>query len=277
MAVMLFALIFKKRFTELLTIIFVRPLLNSLDSSNLVIDVIFILVIKAGLYNLVYKAVRRTKLSPIFILWSGVIAFLYLFYRFPKNQWFVLTPFSLSFLSHVYLADVLLTPIAGIGIHWVVKQWLLRKPVPKASGVKGFITDAPIVLKNENDELDRYGAVVELHDRILATETAVGSFAVAINGKWGSGKTSFIQTLEQTRRRSTTERFPKPCRAGYIVSSVLPPEAHKSSYPSAAASIQRHRWSIKPLNLLSIFAKDGKKVEFLVRKVSRQPGFWIPQ
>ncbi len=60
----------------------------------------------------------------------------------------------------------------------------------------GFETDKPIVIE-KNDVNQRWRYIDTIATLLLNADTEERAFAIGITGEWGSGKTSFMDTLEQ--------------------------------------------------------------------------------
>jgi hypothetical protein len=194
----MYCVVFKKRFADMITVVFVKPLFASLHHSTIVIDLVFLLIAGWVIYVFVHKGFRRISLSLSMIAYSLTLLILYLLYRFPAGSWYSYVSFRLEGLSKLMLADVLLVPLAGILIYCLIRLASRffrghRTLEPHA----GFYTDSALILDENNDDYGRLGYILELKEKLLATKATDSSFAIGIVGEWGSGKTTFIQTLEK--------------------------------------------------------------------------------
>lgn len=138
--------------------------------------------------NAIDKKVRFGTKQTLIYYTFGVI---YLIYRSCNfNDWSYVEINQLPILAFSDL--LLLIPISVCVIEIVNEQRQNRKV---NIDTNGFLTDIPIIL-NDKDPSGRYKAAINLKDLISKTNSPEHSFAIAINGNWGSGKTSFLRTIE---------------------------------------------------------------------------------
>ncbi|MBX7227958.1 MAG: KAP family NTPase [Chitinophagales bacterium] len=82
-----------------------------------------------------------------------------------------------------------------------IKSSVTNNTLPDIDG-KGFLVDEPIGVDGE-DELQRGKVAKEIADRIKNTRNNT-SVAIGINGKWGSGKTSFLNLIRREINNETS-------------------------------------------------------------------------
>jgi hypothetical protein len=194
-----FLVIFPSKLTEIINRVLVKPLLSSVVSSSFLIDFILILISLIILRYFLFKAINEVHLSISSFTYPISICIVYLKYKFSDPPEFIFTHFKTDFLSSFYLCDIILIPTIGIIIYWSIKIGIRYfSPEQKVEMKLGFYTDSPIILTDLNDPLLRYPYILEIKEKLLATKTTSQSFAIGIIGQWGSGKTTFIETLESS-------------------------------------------------------------------------------
>jgi len=178
-------IIFHKPIELLLTSTFVNYALSYVESIwyN---DIIFGFVTIATAIFIINRFKRYNPSKNILIIFSAV-TFTYCIYRFFYSVW-DFTPFSFS--SNIKYADILiLVAIANLLL------LIQNKVLDRINGENSFFDDEPIG-KIKNDELG-YTAYAELLASKIGSSHFDKSFAIGINGKWGLGKTSFIDLLKR--------------------------------------------------------------------------------
>ena len=201
LCILFFAIVFKDKFKEVLSKVLVEPLLSSVKEPGYAVDAFLLILVFVVLYSFIWKGIRHVRLSPVLILSIFVLALLYFLNSVVQSGAFLFVHFRTDFLSPFRLLDVLFIPFFGFVIYCLI-IWAI--PIKKDGGSTtsdGFYSDDPVVLDDDTDMLARYGYVEELRKRILATRRSRQSFAIGIIGKWGSGKTTFIETLENNFER----------------------------------------------------------------------------
>lgn len=149
-------------------------------------DIIFGLIIVSTVV-FVLNRFRLYNPSKNILILLIVITFIYSIYRFFYFVW-DFTPFLFS--SIIKYTDVLL--------FITVSNLLLLIPgkeTKRKNGKNSFFDDEPIG-KTKVDELG-YTAYAELLASKVSSSYFDKSFAIGINGKWGLGKTSFIDLLKR--------------------------------------------------------------------------------
>lgn len=118
---------------------------------------------------------------------SIIISFIYLLYRCDSDSWEFT---AVSFAPFLKYADIL--------ILFTISQVILRKFVRRRQHkpmANGFFNDQPLG-EYGKDKLGYEKYAIKLSQRILNSNFDK-SFAVGINGRWGLGKTSFIDLLKK--------------------------------------------------------------------------------
>lgn len=203
LAVVLFFLVFTDWTTNVITAIIISPLLSTVKESSLIIDVIIILFAIAVQVIFIRKAWRHVKVSILYEGFVFSLSVIYLYYRINgSSSKFIFVPFDIPLLKHVFLADVLLSLVAAIFFYYILYyiRFINLKTIRSAG--HGFYIDAPKILDEGNDVLARRMHVERLKEMILATDSPEHSFAIGIIGQWGTGKTTFLESLakELTKR-----------------------------------------------------------------------------
>lgn len=200
-AIVLFVLVFQEKSKEIVTSLLIRPLLSSITESNLIIDTIIILLGLTTIIILIYKASKQVRLSPVFITYTISCCIVYLVFRSHFSRSFTFVHFDAKILSNLYLLDILLTPIIAIIIYYPI-FWLVSKRIQKQLAKRkieniGFYVDSPTILNKNNDHQSRDPSIVDLKEKILITKSSKDAFSIGIIGKWGTGKTTFMNSLEE--------------------------------------------------------------------------------
>ena len=122
------------------------------------------------------------------------IFFIYCSYR--VGQKFELTPFAfnqnIKLFDLIILFDLLYVLIL---VALFVKDVFWHQPKPIVQNGEGFAVDESILIDPANDILKRNRFIEELRNKLKATKTQNGSFPIGIVAKWGSGKSTFINSL----------------------------------------------------------------------------------
>src|SRR5690606_20882109 len=138
------------------------------------------------------------------------VALVYSYYRCIAHVWDWI---EIEGFQGIYYADVFYLILCGqillfinavvrsekFGVVWnrLLVGVKLRKAVVAASdGYDGFFCDESIGAKGK-DELGYKSYADRLAKKIMATQSE-NSFAIGLNGNWGSGKTSFMDLLKRS-------------------------------------------------------------------------------
>ena len=177
--------VFHQVFEDIISDVFVKHIFSTVASvwHN---DLIF-LILNTALIAWFFKVKRRYVPSVPITLCLGMIVFVYSFYRFIDAPWNFR---GFSFFLKIKYGDTII--IAGL-LHAAL---LLMKPRGKenSSETQALLEDSPLRLGSE-DKLG-YNSYAENIAKKINETTVKKSFAIAINGKWGVGKTSFVQFIK---------------------------------------------------------------------------------
>lgn len=127
-----------------------------------------------------------------------VFALIYSHYRFYENPLWEYAPVidalpSVKFSDCIYFVTV---PVIITELSIQVSDIKNRILKQKAEKQVGFLTDNPSIL-SESDQSGRLNAAKHLANLMCSgRHNHSQSLAVAVNGRWGSGKTTFILTLQ---------------------------------------------------------------------------------
>lgn len=184
--------IFHKFFEGLLSKFIVGEVLYSVKKS-LALDIIFI-AISSGF--VLWTFIKIKKYTPSFnqILINLVFIGVYVYYRFIEQTW-QFTPFE-KFDSINY-SDIIIVFSCCHILWWICS---LKKCITQKDKPQSFFFDNPIK-KAENEGADKTFSNYANQIAILINNNDVTdsknekSFAIGINGKWGKGKTSFMNLV----------------------------------------------------------------------------------
>lgn len=196
--IVIFSIVFRNKITEIITSVFVKPLLSTLDTSTLIIDTTILLGCFFIIVYFIFKALKGVIISPLLEVYILVVVIEYSLYRFPSYSEYVYVHFQIKFLNDFYLGDILFAPLFGIfSYHTIILVKTIFSKKAEINEAQKFHVDSPIELDESNDLYGRKIYLVDIKNKILATETPNHSFAIGIIGKWGSGKTTFIKSLKK--------------------------------------------------------------------------------
>lgn len=183
----------------LLTVLFHKPLENlasdylvkyvfSQVASSMLLDGIFILL---SIYIVVIAITRTTDYTPSvkFTLITIMISICYCYYRFLSIIWIFL---SFTFTDAISYTDtVLLLSLSNTVIYLI---YLGRDKNMKLTG-NGLLDDS--ALGKDKDEKIGYQKYVNIISQKIVESGGEQAIAIGINGKWGSGKTSFMNLIKK--------------------------------------------------------------------------------
>ncbi len=150
-------------------------------------DIVFIFLVLI-VFLIVIKKFRQFIPSVYIHSFFTALIIIYCFYRFGDSPWNFT---SFSFTSNFKYAD-------SIVIIFLATTILFIKPKKKeiSNNIDSFADDEPLGIKKK-DELGYSQYAASLARKINSTYSN-RAFAIAINGKWGFGKTSFIDLLKRS-------------------------------------------------------------------------------
>jgi hypothetical protein len=160
-------------------------------------DVIFIIILILGLLNLSWKLFsKQYYINLTGIYYSIIITILFITHRFiivDLQGWY--------FTSFLYFPSIKYVDVIFLLLLFFTLNFSKRKKILKPESKKTFLEDSHSTFGN-SDLLKREGFSVEVAEYILNTKTEY-SFAIAISGKWGSGKSIFLTQLEKALSTNT--------------------------------------------------------------------------
>jgi hypothetical protein len=182
-------ILFRGKFEELTNALLVVPFFSKC-ASDWLSNVIFLGIGVAVGYVYIGR-LRRDYLSSLDSLGLAVaITSIYAYYRLINQTWEFIGIYELSSVKY---ADVVYLWLLG-ELLIVMKRRLKTKAQEEARPL-AFALDEPIQ-GLEDDELDRKHEAELLAKRVRQTQGKY-SFSVAINGAWGTGKTSFMNLVKR--------------------------------------------------------------------------------
>jgi KAP family P-loop domain len=154
-------------------------------------DTIFCIALFAIIIYVIYKRSIRFIPSCNFIILVGLVCISYLYYRLSNTIWTFQSFKSITFLKY---SDLVLFQFAG-------HLFLLVRKTTKHKVLEGvpFLDDQSVGDVNI-DELGYTSYAESLANKLLSSNFN-RSFSVGVNGKWGLGKTSFIDLLKRKLKR----------------------------------------------------------------------------
>lgn len=179
-------IIFHKPIEHLLSQYVVTSLLSTVESTW-VNDSVFFITAAFIISRIFTRSIF--PISRLFWTLSVLICILYLYYRIMDNE-FIMTDFS--FAPWLKYADILLL-FVGIGLYRSLKG---SKSSEYKRDKQAFDDDSSIGCDGA-DLLGYMPYANNLAKKILCSDFGK-SFAIGINGKWGLGKTSFVDLLKRS-------------------------------------------------------------------------------
>lgn len=169
----------------------------------------------------------------------------YLIYRIVTDHW-IFTPFH--YLSFLCYADILVLTTVLYGL------LLLKKQKPKLSKERGygFLDDKPIGEKGK-DKLGYTSYASVIAQKMVESDLDV-AFAIGVNGKWGYGKSSFMDLLK---------RFTAPAvRSGEVIEMNFDPWNSYSSKAIIRDFFDNVEEALRPhhVNLAKLLKKYADKL-----------------
>lgn len=132
----------------------------------------------------------KYKFSSYWLIWSFILAIVYLYYRIDGSVW----TFTEVFNGYSFKAADIILPIP---VYFSMGQLLShRKRIQSCEEGKGFLYDDPIPIDELDDIHNRARFLEVLKNRILNSNSGESSFCIGVIGQWGSGKTTFIRALK---------------------------------------------------------------------------------
>jgi len=197
LAVLAAAIIFHSIVASTIKSVLVDPVFSKIQPTIWIELVVIALgIITLGSYILATLVNRRLSIGET-ASWL-TLSILYLPFRVGWYSEFHFIRFSATLPRAIALLDILIIPAIGILVHQVVLS--LRRSKPAENKGTGFYYDQAVAISSSEDHFERMPFVDLIAIKIRETETVDQSFAIGIVGKWGSGKTTFMDTLRDKFR-----------------------------------------------------------------------------
>ena len=179
---------------ELISNVLVRPILSKIifigqPLSQFALVAIVVIISSFGIKKLKDKFIY----SSAWLIWSSSIAIYYSIYRLFHFRWIFYD--FLSFNNFHFKAFDFIYIVVGYFFVSTIKK-SHNNNIINLERKSGFQVDEPINLNSGEDIHSRKRFIEQISQRILNTENKKGAFAIGIIGKWGTGKTSFMRSLE---------------------------------------------------------------------------------
>lgn len=178
-------IIFHKPIEIFLSKFFVKNIFTHVESS-LINDIIFLLIFFYSFTSFIKRIGRYTPSFAILKLLI-IISFIYGFYRYEKDTY--------NFTSFLLIPNLKYADILFFITFFKAALIIKINRGPKQKLVNSFFDDEPIGL-NGPDILG-YSTYANLLSSQISNSHFQRAFAIGINGKWGLGKTSFLDLLKR--------------------------------------------------------------------------------
>lgn len=174
--------------------IYIIPVLSSVNE-GLVASIIFVAMCIPMIVFWLNRFKRHYYVKPLYVLSSISISSVYWFYRLFSDKYIV----TESDIFHIGFSDIIFGGLFLFGlISLSVDLIEMGKPTPNDTQNEDntpLLEDRPIT-KREQDILGFGDEVDALYQRIIKRETTT-SLSIGINARWGDGKSSFINLMEE--------------------------------------------------------------------------------
>lgn len=150
------------------------------------------------LYTIIFWVNRfryHYYVKPVYVLSCISLSSVYCFYRFFTDEYVV----TESDIFHLGFSDIIFSGLFLFGITSLLVD-LIELDKPTSNEIQNedkapLLEDKPIT-KREHDKLGFGDEVDTLYQRIIEKETTT-ALSIGINARWGDGKSSFINILEE--------------------------------------------------------------------------------
>jgi uncharacterized protein YejL (UPF0352 family) len=200
-ATLLVAILVRSPLSELFDSLLMDPVLSKVTTGT-INDIVFILFSIVWVCLIVVGFLKRTLVGNDWVLLATIFALLFITVRWMN----ILIYREFSFWKSLKYADVSLLIVLGLitlKVNELVrkniadtKRKALQREIP-ISNEPTLLDDAPITSKVE-DRLKRSKFADRVAQRILSIPRGSKSVAIGITGKWGTGKTSFINLINRS-------------------------------------------------------------------------------
>jgi hypothetical protein len=177
-------ILFHRLIERFISVIFVDTIFTNVASTG-INDVVCIALIITILITSIIK-INKYRYSTKFVFLLLIFLSIYSFYRFFRSTW-IFTSFY--YVESIKYLDILFVVfLACVLFSFKPRSTKVYKGVP-------FFEDKPIQ-EIGGDKLGFEKYAKSIADKILVTNTDA-AFAIGIDGKWGTGKTSFINLIRK--------------------------------------------------------------------------------
>ncbi len=189
LVLIIFFIFFKSSIENFITTITNNSFLCNIEK-NFITDIIFIFSVIYICINTIINFYNNFVLSDKLLIVKLLIVLLYLHYRFNNNL--VCFFKKLIFIDTFYYSDIIIFIFLSDLIILIFKNISNRKTVKDSF----FIDDKPLdLITIEEDIYKRKFSSNNLAKSILNSHSDY-SFAIAIEGKWGIGKTTYLNNIK---------------------------------------------------------------------------------
>ncbi len=174
----------------------VCPIFQWVPDKNISADIVILLT---GILTLIFlfKQIIKQLLPTLnSLIWSVTILIIYV-YGFRSSNEYVFYQFNLPLPEHLFYSDILLASLLVLTSNY--KSFFNKLDIPKTR--YALLTDGSTIDKY-TDAYGRTEYANTIAEHINKTSTD-NSFAIAVTGEWGSGKTDFLSRLKKTLEEST--------------------------------------------------------------------------
>ncbi|WP_158642865.1 KAP family P-loop NTPase fold protein [Mucilaginibacter ginsenosidivorax] len=179
-------IVLHKPIEEVTSLLIVTPVLSKVASTD-IDNIIFWLIAVYLLLLFLSRIISFVPSAKAFLI-QVIISLIYLYYRHYQDVW-ILHP--LKGHQDIYYTDIIIE-IAFLNAILLIRQLFAKKPLIAG---KGFDDDSSLG-KQKPDLLGYEPYVQSLATRVEQSRPEK-AIAIGINGRWGSGKTSFFDLLKR--------------------------------------------------------------------------------
>ena len=183
-------ILFKKKIDQILLVLLVRPIMSYVNPASWIFDTTVILIFIIMGFLFIKKINSGVSTPASWFIITLIYLIIYSSYRI-SNSPFSFTSFSFS--NNVKLLDLISLLPFGLCL---MSRFQSSKETNFINDASGFDIDEPIKIREDNDLLNRLKYIKDLVKIIRETKSENGSFPIGIVSQWGSGKTSFLNSLK---------------------------------------------------------------------------------
>lgn len=207
-AALLLAILVRSPLSEIFDRLLLSPVLSKVKTGT-INDIVFIMLAAVCVFLFAREFDKKTLVGNDWVLLATIYALVFITAR--SMNIFVYSEFS--FLKRMKYADVSLLIVLGLimlkaqEFRWKIiadRKRQARQPDTLIFSEPTLLDDAPITSKVE-DRLKRSKFADRVAQRILSIRRGSKSVAIGITGKWGTGKTSFINLINRSLSEHQTK------------------------------------------------------------------------